>query len=145
MANMTLLLSAVCMGSLPVLAILMWRTEWLLSLTYMACILTSIINHTYTSNIWKWGDRSMVTWGTTLDVLHIMMLPSGHQAGAIVLIVTYLSMFFLAKWLIVAKNVQGTGNIPHIMAHCFATILHVWLIWSFRHNKFLVTHLHFWL
>jgi hypothetical protein len=42
------------------------------------------------------------------------------------LVVTYIGMFALAK--IKMHGMHCAGNIPHVIAHCSATVLHVWLI-----------------
>ena len=92
----------------------------------MAGIATSIANHGLTSDVCKWIDRCMMAIGTVVDLVCAFHPSTPSRHICIVLIVSNTTTYIVAKCL--AASNYHKSNIPHVLTHVGATVLHVLLM-----------------
>jgi uncharacterized membrane protein len=124
MANPVLLKSSILFGLIHIALIAFLKVNpWLIAL-YIIGILTSILNHAYTSNTIKWFDRSWMALGTIINIILLFILPFWYKIVCLILLISYVSLFFAAKYIINKTKEKRYGNIPHIICHFGATLCH---------------------
>ena len=129
MANPFLFKSSAFLGLLHIITCLLWKANPLLSIVYTGGVLTSMWNHGFTLKIAKWLDRSWMTVGTIIDIVFILALPFVSKVIGLSMVVLYVSLYFMAKYMIKQKDGNKQfGNLPHLITHIGATLCHVWLM-----------------
>lgn len=75
--------------------------------------------------------------GCLTDLTYIFTFCTGfEQTIALLLVFTYASAFALAKLYVRRTKRLHSGNVPHLITHAGATVLHVWLLYvRVRHER----------
>lgn len=68
--------------------------------------------------------------GTGTDLWYITHLPAPYGAAAAACAATYAGAFVLAKALVHGSGLRHAGNLPHMLTHAGATLLHVGLLYA---------------
>lgn len=107
-----------CTASLSTLIHLYTLYHYPTTISYSAflcwCLFVSIMNHSTTSEFWKWADRCSMGVGFPLTYI---LCPS---AGLKLLTIGIVPMYGLAK--------RGPGNTCHVVAHGLITYVNVGIL-----------------
>ena len=110
-----------------------------LAWVYTVGVITSILNHGFhkpgtTWEVVRLADRGWMVAGVCTDAwcLFILMqraqMPTWVAPVGLGIISLYIITFALAKLYVAMSGKQGAGNIPHLITHASATVLHVMLL-----------------
>jgi hypothetical protein len=129
--NPVLFQSSLFLGLLHVIAVVHFYPGIWIALVYLGGVITSLLNHGLTSKVAKWTDRSWMTMGVITDILFILSIPLvAIRVKGIALVVAYVSLYFIAKYLVSKSKDKQKGNLPHILTHILATLTHIWLLFQ---------------
>lgn len=129
--NPVLFQSSLFLGLLHVIAVVHFYPGLWIALVYLGGVITSLLNHGLTSKIAKWTDRTWMTIGVITDIIFILSIPLlATRVTGIALVIAYVLLYFVAKYLVSKKKDKQKGNLPHILTHILATITHIWLLFQ---------------
>ena len=110
-----------------------------LACVYIVGVITSILNHGFHKPGTAWeavrlADRGWMVAGVCTDAWCLLVLKQRTQMPPWVasvgpgMIVFYIVAFAMAKLYVEISGKQGAGNVPHLITHVSATVLHVLLL-----------------
>jgi hypothetical protein len=158
MANFTCFASALLLGFIHLLLVILCRPPTVFSLVILGGIWSSLWNHAFTNDAAKWADRIMMGVGFVFNVLYLRdaLRPASLQWPLLALMLFAMVSYFSAKYSLsrgdsgnvpskkeragasnAAKSTAwgcllfDRGNIPHLLAHCILSSCHFIMLGAF--------------
>jgi hypothetical protein len=148
MAHPLLLISSLTMTIPHFLAVYWFSCPYILQLSYLSGLSTSVWNHGTTNIVALWSDRLMMMIGFGIDFYFMYMLSWNEGTVVFVLTIASVSCYFCAKFMsgfeipkskkdkpLTMKEIELMPSLFHVLAHLFVSMSHVFMLYFCAHGS----------